>query len=130
MAADAQRLDDHVEVRPRGRGHDRLWHILLVEEGQQLADARQQFELFARRRAKELLLALGKLAQQAGVDLRVEAADDRLVAQSEGAGEVAGRVRQRGLAGELVPGGKVVRAAIDDDAVQIEEDGDVTPHAT
>ena len=80
--------------------------------------------------AKELLLAVGKRAQTAGVDVGRESADDRLVAQPKRLGEVVGRVWQRGFACELMPGGEVMRSAVDDDAVQVEQDGDVTPHAT
>ena len=62
--ADAERLDDHIEVRARRRRDDRLRHVLLVEERQQLADAGQQLEIAARGGAEELLLALGQLARR------------------------------------------------------------------
>jgi hypothetical protein len=39
-------------------------------------------------------------------------------------------VRQPSLGRQLVPGGEVVLAAIDNHAIEIEEDGDVTPHET
>ena len=56
-------------------------------------------------------------------------ADDRFVAEAERWGEVVGCVRQPGLC-EMVPGGEVMWEAIDDHAIEVKEDGEITPHAT